>query len=62
MAKKIDTEGSENWPEFRNISYVRASYDAERDVYVVQGSRGDAWEVAAADFHEYYKPTTPNKS
>ena len=60
--KKIDTEGSEHWPTYRNISYVRAHLDEESGKYVVQGAEGDAWEVKADEFQRRYKPATPNKS
>ncbi len=54
-------EGSEHWPEFRNITYVRA-YQQEDGTYLVQGQRGDQWEVDGHEFHDNYKPVTPNKS
>jgi hypothetical protein len=61
-SKKEDKyEGSEYWPEFRNVTYVRA-LQQEDGSYLVQGSRGDQWKVDQSEFHANYKPTTPNKS
>lgn len=61
--KKPDVSGSEFWPEFRCVKYVRALHDAESDVYTVHGSRdGDVWEVSGSEFRATYKPVTPNKS
>ncbi len=63
MAKKKEDlyEGSEHWPEFRNVAYVRAFDDGEGDI-LVQGARGDQWEVDRTEFYANYKPVTPNKS
>lgn len=62
MASKSDKyEGSEYWPEFRLVTYVTALQQDDGS-YLVQGSRGDQWKVSAHDFHNNYKPTTPNKS
>lgn len=66
MATKKETEalleGADHWPEFRNVTYVRALYLEEDGDYLVRGSQGDTWTVDEADFHARYKPTTPNKS
>jgi hypothetical protein len=65
MSKKKEpetsVEGSEYWQEFRAVEYVRAKQNAD-GTYLVHGSRGDVWEVQQQDFHNRYKPVTPNKS
>ncbi len=59
--KTQDTEGSENWPLFRNIAYVHA-LQQEDGSYLVVGTQGDVWEVDEHDFHARYAPVTPNKT
>lgn len=64
MATKKDKlpEGYEYWPQFRNVTYVRADHDAEKDTYTVVGQRGESWVVPGHEFRTNYKPVTPNKS
>lgn len=75
MAKKdVDEilEGNEHWPEFRLVRFVRAleleedlkggDIDAKAGDYLVVGVDGDVWSVDREDFHNRYKPLTPNKS
>lgn len=68
MAKKAaaapvepDVTGSDHWPSFRNVTYVKAIQQDDGS-YLVHGARGDVWVVPADEFQANYKPVTPNKS